>query len=202
MSRYANATVDEKTGEIFSPKGRLVYPELLTARPNRKIPDSKPKFGALLLIPKTADVSAIKNAIEEAARAEHGKDWKNKKLRLPLVKTTDEPKLAEYAEDYPYVLKASANQDFPPVVFGPNAKPFSGDRSDIYGGRWAVIAGGAWGYSTGSSGVGWNLNRVQLLDHDEPIGGGRVTSSDGFEALAEESPAAKSGEPKSADDIW
>jgi hypothetical protein len=212
MSNHDKAWLNEKTGDIHSPKGRLVWPALLEAKTNRKVPNSKPKFNTVLLIPKGADVSAIVADIQAAAEAEHGKDWKKKKLRLPLAQTKDEPRLVEFAEAFPYVLKPSANADFKPFVLGPNAKPFQGDASDIYSGRWAIIAGRAWGYSTGSDGVGWNLNRVQLLDHDDPIANGRIDTSEGFEAIEVDGPTGQgavapgaqgvAGAPATADSLW
>lgn len=186
MSKYDAAWLNEKTGEIHSPKARMVWPTLFEAKVNRTVPGSKPKFNVTLLIPKSANIDLLMQEVVRAAAETHGKDWKKlkdaNKLRLPLVKTTEELKLAEFAEEYPYVLKASANEDFPPFVFGPDAKR-TNDRASAYSGRWAVVAGGAWGYTTGSLGVGWNLNRIQLLDHDESIAGGRVETAEGFEAV-------------------
>lgn len=201
MSKLLTAWLNEDTGEIFSPKLRLVWPNFLVAKANRKIPDSKPKFNCVGLIPKAANVDVIKAEIQRAALEKHGAKWKTMKLRMPLGKTEDEPNLAEFAAEFPWVLKPSANEDFPPFVFGPDAKPFKGQPSEIYGGRWAIIVGGAWGYDTGSNGVGWNLSRVQLLDHDEPIGGGRVADASGFE-VADVGAAPGGASPSSTDDIF
>jgi hypothetical protein len=202
MSKHKTAWLNEETGEIMSPKGRFVWPQFLQPKANPKVADSKKKFSCVFLIPKDANIDAIKAEIQRAAEEKHGKKWKEKKLRMPLGKTADEPKLAEYAEDFPFVLKPSANEEFAPFVFGPDGKPFKGDPSDIYGGRWGIIAGAGWGYNTGSDGVGWNLNRVQLLDHDEPIGGGRVSTSSGFEAADIGGSAPGGGKPASTDDIF
>lgn len=202
MSKLLTAWLNEDTGEIFSPKLRLVWPNFLVTKVNRKVPNSKPKFGCVGLIPKAANIDVIAAEITRAAVEKHGPKWKLiKEFRKPLEKTADNPKLAEYAEAFPWMLKSSANEDFPPFVFGPDAKPFKGQPSEIYGGRWAIIVGGAWGYDTGSSGVGWNLNRVQLLDHDEPIGGGRVETNAGFEA-ADVGAAPAGDKPSSTDDIF
>lgn len=203
--KHLTAWVNNETGEVFSPKGRLVYPALLEAKVNRKFPNNPPKFQTLLLIPKAANIDAIKAEIGRAAAGTHGAGWQKKKLRLPLKKTDDNPKLAEYAAEFPFCLDASANKDFPPFVFGPDAKPFKGESSEVYSGRWAVIAGSAWGYNTGSDGVGWNLNRIQLLDHDEAIAGGRVATAAGFEAADVSGSAPTTDDVDtggSADDLW
>lgn len=194
---YENARLNAETGEVFTPKGRFVWPSFLEARTNKKFPDKPPTFSGVILLPKAANIDAIKVEIGRAAQEKHGADWRKKVKadKFPLKKTSDNPKLEEYAVDFPFYLTASANADFKPVVFGPDTKPFDGKSSEIYGGRWGVIAGKAWGYDKGSNGVGWNLDRVQLLDHDEPIGGGRNTSSDGFEKVesAGTAPAGAAG---------
>lgn len=208
LTKWEKAWLNTDSGDIHSPKGRLVYPNLLVAKPNRKIPGSAPKYNCTLLIPAGCDVSAIQADIVAVAKSTHGSDWQKKKLRLPLVKTIEEPRFAEYAEKYPLMLKSSANDEerFKPTVRGPNAKLFAGDSSEIYGGRWGVICGRAWGYTTGSLGVGWNLNSVQLADHDEPIGTNRVITEAGFEPIEVDTPAGVvapgEGKAGSADELW
>lgn len=183
MSKILTAWKNEATGEIHLPKGRLVWPAILKPKRSRKFPDRDPQFSTGLLIPKAANIDA---AIEEVARVGvevHGKGWKDKNLHKCLKKTASVDKLAEFADEFPFFLNATANEGFPPFVFGPNAKPFAGEESEVYSGRWAIITGGAWGSKTGQGNIGWNLNRVQLLDHDEAIAGGRVATADGFEAV-------------------
>lgn len=184
MSDYDTATRDD-SGEIISCKGRLIWPNLLEAKQSRKFPDRAPQFGSGLLLPAGANIDAIKEEIDRVGKEVHGVNWKkNKSLNLCLKKTGDNEKLAEFAEKFPLFLSAAANADFPPFVFGPDALPFKGSSSEVYGGRWAVISGSAWGVKTGNGNIGWNLNRVQLLDHDEPIAGGRVATSSGFKKVA------------------
>lgn len=204
MSKLQTAWKNEATGDIHSPKGRLLWPKLLKAERSRKFPERAPQFSGGLLIPKAANIDALKEEIARVGAEVHGKDWSKKGLNLCLKQTASIEKLAEFAEAFPYLLNAAANEGFPPFVFGPDAKPYNAaDVSGVYGGRWAVIAGSAWGSKTGKGNVGWNLNRVQLLDHDEPIGGGRSATAEGFEAV-EVSGSAPSGGASdgSADGIW
>jgi hypothetical protein len=81
------------------------------------------------------------------------------------------------------MIRAAANEGFPPFIYGPNAQPFKGDASEIYSGRWAVVAGNFFGYDNVSKGVSFGLNRIQLLDHDDAIAGGRVATNAGFEPV-------------------
>ena len=91
----------------------------------------------------------------------------------------------EYAEAFPWLLRCSANAAFAPFVYGPNAQKFEGDASEIYSGRWAVkrVAGNMYAYDNVSKGASFGLNRIQLLDHDEAIAGGRVATNAGFEPV-------------------
>ena len=206
MSKTNEAWLNEGTGEIFTPKCRMVWPAILVAKKNRKFPEKPAKFNVALLIPKAADIKVIVAEIGRAAAEKHGAKWKEKIKadKYPLQKTSTNASLSEFAAEFPMMLNASANLEFPPFVIGPDAKPFKGDASDVYSGRWAIVAGDAWGYDTGSNGVGWNLNRIQLLDHDEPIADGRVATAEGFEEFKVDPAKAVGGgttSPKTADDI-
>lgn len=203
MGKYDNAFRHD-SGDVFSPKGRLVWAyALLEPKRSKKFPEKDPQYSTGLLIPKAANIDAIKAEIDRVGKEVHGAKWKAKGLNLCLKQTAGIDKLAEHADEFPYVLSASANKDFPPHIIGPDAKKFEGDASDIYGGRWAVIAGSAWGSTTGKGNIGWNLNRIQLLDHDEPIAGARITNSDGFEAVSSPSTTGGSKEGAgTADELW
>jgi hypothetical protein len=183
MANYGASWLNEKTGEIHTPRSRMAYPTLLEAKGIKDKPDSKPKFSVTLLIPKAADISVLKAALVEALVGKFGKDWQKKKLLMPLLKTVDQERLAEYADDYPLILRASANADYKPFIYGPDAKQFNGQPSDIYAGRWAVVAGKFYAYDNVSKGASFGLNRIQLLEHDEPVAGGRVATSEGFEQV-------------------
>lgn len=205
MSKFDTAWLNADTDEVHSPKGRLVYPTLLEPRGIKGDADSKPKFSVTLLLPAAANYDALKKLIAETAQAKFGNDWAKKKLKFPMHKTADFEKLAEEKDAYPIFLRASANPDFPPFVFGPDAKPFKGEPSEIYGGRHAIVTVRAFAYDTaGNKGVAFGLQRVQLLDHDEPIAGGRVATASGFEEFKVDPGKGVGGgttSPKTADDI-
>ena len=178
------AWFNEETNEVHTPKGRLVYPNLLTPKGIKDDPSSKPKFGLTLLIPKGANFDALKKLAGDAATEKFGAK-RPAKLRSPFLKTEDQERLRDLAAEFPVLIRPSANTDFPPFIFGPDAKRHTGDASDIYGGRWAICTVRAYGYDTaGNKGVAFGLQRVQLLDHDEPIGGGRIETASGFDAVA------------------
>src|ERR1051325_7734073 len=100
MAKYNEAWWNDKTGEIHTPKARMAWPTLLEAKRIKDKPDSKPKFSVTLLIPKAANVQLLKDKLVEALVEKFGKEWQKKKgLNMPLLKTVDQEKLAEYAGD-------------------------------------------------------------------------------------------------------
>lgn len=187
MSKFDTAWLNEETGEIHTCKVRLVYqPALLEPRGIKDKPDSKPKYSANGLVPKASNIDVIKKELNAALTGKFGKDWaKNKKLLYPLQKTEDHERLAEYAAEYPYLIKMTANVGYQPFIYNPDTTQFRGQASEIYSGRWAVGAGKFFAYDNVSKGVSFGLNRIQLLDHDEPIAGGRVATASGFEKFEE-----------------
>lgn len=185
MSKFDTAWKNDETGEIHTPKARMVYPTLLEAKRIKDKPDSKPKFTVTLLLPKAANIDLLKAGLVEALKGKFGAEWQKKKgLNFPLLKTEDQERLQQYAGEYPLILRCSANQEWPPFVYGPDAKQFNGSPSDIYSGRWAVVAGTFYAYDNVSKGVNFGLNKIQLLDHDEPVAGGRVATASGFEQVS------------------
>jgi Protein of unknown function (DUF2815) len=70
------------------------------------------------------------------------------------------------------------------LLFNPDTSPFKGDASEVYGGRWCVATLRPYAYNAKQNkGVALGLQRVQLLQHDDRIGGGRVYSSDGLDSV-------------------
>jgi hypothetical protein len=169
-----------KSGNIITPKLRLSFPQLFTAK---AAPGSdKLKFSCSGLIPPTADISLLRKAAEECAKEKWG-DKMPSKLKAPFLK----------AEDYEYegyeagwILIRPTSLTKPGIVdaAGNNVD----EESQVYPGRWAVFSLRPFAYDTnGNRGVSLGLQNVQLLDHDEPIGG-RARAEDEFEPVAD--PAA------------
>jgi hypothetical protein len=204
--KLVKAWFNEATGEYFTPKVRLVYPALLEAKVNKKYPNNPPKFSATALVPKAADISVITAEVSKLAQSLYGANWKDPELavKLPIKKTANYEKLAEYAADYPLMIRVSANAEYPPALFGPDKKPIDRDKaSEVYGGRWAILACNIWGPKPENKNVNrfvsLGVQRVQLLDHDEPIATGRIGTADGFDAIET---SAKSGGNGSSDDLF
>lgn len=210
--KLQRAWLNEATGEYMTCIVRFVWPKFLTPEINKKFPNNPPKFSGTGLVPKEADISVIVAEVQRFAASLYGADWKTKAaedpslaVKLPIKKTAHNDKLAEYAADYPLLLSVSANQEYPPSVFGPDTKPIPKDKAgEVYGGRWGVMALNVWGPKPENKNVNrfvsLGLQRVQLLDHDEPIATGRIGTAEGFDAA--DVGAAKSGGNGSADDLF
>lgn len=181
-----------KSGNIITPKARLSFPTLFTAK---TAPGAdKAKFGCSLLIPPDADISILIDAVKKCAKEKWG-DKLPSKLKTPFLK----------AEDYEYegyeegwtVLRPNSLQK-PGIVDG--AGNNVSEESEVYPGRWCVASLRAFAYDTsGNRGVAFGLQNIQLLDHDEPIGG-RARAEDEFEAV--DVPADKDGKKKSANSVF
>lgn len=186
---YEKAFFNKAVGEFFTPRIVLAWPNVLTARRVKGDEKSDPRFTVSGLIPKEYDISVLLEEHARAARDEHGKDWeKNKKLRRAIDKTADDQGLEEFAEEYPFFIKASAKEAYKPLIYGPNIKAWDGEASEIYSGRKALLGGKFFAYKTGKGGVSFGLNRVILLEHGEhlPLAGGGprpLTDTSGFEAV-------------------
>lgn len=214
VDKIKTAWLNEATGEFFTPKVRFVYPVFLEPKINKKFPSNPPKFSGIALVPKDADISVIVAEVNKLVTSLYGADWKAKAaadpqfaVKLPIKKTALYEKLAEHAEAFPMFLNVSANADFPPAVFGPDKKPIAKDSTgEVYGGRWGVMALNVWGPKPENKNinrfVSLGLQRVQLLDHDEPIATGRIGTADGFDAADVGSSSGGKPGNGSADDLF
>lgn len=167
-----------KHGNCVIPQSRMVYPALFEpAVPKGEKDQSKAKYGAVFLIPKSANIKALNEMLAEAAK---GKFGRTKGVKSPLKKTEDSKSLMKFSDEYPYYIRAQSN--YRPVVVAPDGKTFVTDKEVAYSGRWAVasVVPFAWAHATGGDGVSLSLNSVQLLDHADRIGGTSAPVEDEF----------------------
>lgn len=208
MSKLLTSWFNEDTQEFFTPELRLVYPKFLKPEINKSYPANPPKFSGLGLIPAAANIDVLREAVIKLAVSLYGAKWKDKDpaVKMPIKKTVSNDKLAEYADAFPYFISVGSTQDYPPAVFGADAKPFTGDQSEVYGGRWAILTVDVWGPKPEVANVNrfisLGVKRVQLRKHDERIGtGGGVRTNAGFEA-ADVGSAPGGKKPTSVDELF
>lgn len=187
-----------KAGLVVTPEGRLVYPGLFRASlPKGETDEKKAAFQCTLLFPKGSDFALLQGLVDAAATEKFGaapQGGYKFKIKKPFLKTEDQPRLADFAADYPVMIR-SANKRKPATVFL-NMKAVEAEE-EVYAGRWAVMAlnAYAWSHPTGGKGVSFGLNHVQILRDDEALpfsadGGGNVRVEDTFEGVADEGGAA------------
>jgi hypothetical protein len=186
MANDPNKGYVTKSGLIVTPKGRMLYPGLFhKSLPKGETDEKKASYQLTLIFPKIADMSILTKAVNDAAAAKWGAPPAGGykfKWKKPFLDVKEQPRFAELADDYPVMLRAG-NKEKPAIVFASLAPCLA--EEEVYGGRWATMSlnAYAWEHPTGGKGVSLGLNHVMLLDHDEPMGGGRVRVEDTFEAV-------------------
>jgi hypothetical protein len=184
MGSLNEAFVIESSGNIMTPKSRIMYPSLF--EPTQVKGQGKAKFRLTLLLPAKSNIDVLREAVMACAKDALGSKLSTTKWRNPLIKVADEPRLSEVADDFKYLIRP--NSDNRPQVVLPNKTVV--DTSDapdeVYGGRWGRASISVYWYSADKSpvpGVGLGLSNVQLLDHDDPLGGGRVAAESEFDEV-------------------
>lgn len=176
-----------KSGRVNTPKGRLAFVTLAEPRAKKDAkPGAKPKYSVAILLPKGADISALKKLAADKAKEKWG-DKIPAKMRNPIKKCVecqdkdgntyagfDDPRF-EYC-----IWPTAINK--PGVIDGKN-QPVT-DAGDMYSGRWGMLNVHAYWYDMdGNRGISFGLDNVQLLDHDDSLGGRSKATSE-FEAVA------------------
>ena len=195
MAINLNECRKSKAGNIITAKGRMLYPALFKPSAPKGEDESKAKYQITMLFPASADLKLLIDEVNQAITDKWGADAKKKyKIKMPFLKTEEQGRLSDHAEEYPVMIRAGS-KDRPGLVYA-NGET-CGDDAETYGGRWCVASLRPYAYDhpVGGKGVSFGLSNVQLLDHDERLGGGRVRAEDEFEPVAVEKGA-------SGDDIF
>jgi Enterobacter phage Enc34, ssDNA-binding protein len=182
MNKLTTAWFNPKTGEIHTPRVRMIYPSLL--EPSRPMDNetAEEKYSVTLLIPAKSNIDVLREHVDALRTKQFGAKYEQK--HPVFLDTAKFKSMTDLVEDYPTHIRASATLKYPPLLFNPDTSPFKGDASEVYGGRWCVATLRPYAYNAKQNkGVALGLQRVQLLQHDDRIGGGRVYSSDGLDSV-------------------
>lgn len=184
-------TANAKTISLRTAKGRLAYPNIWKPGTQRNDDGSSTsKYSVSLVFPRGADLGELNKAIDLAAEAKFGKNFRKEfpKLRRPILQTSDYPKMGYDADAFPQFIRTSADPEFgaPGVV---DHQPMQLNAQDhgheVYAGRWALLTLNVRAYDrAGNKGVGLYLNNVQLLEHGDKLSGGRAAAVSEFEPVA------------------
>lgn len=198
MSKFAKTGYKTQSGTVATPKGRLSYAQYIV-RPNPEAVNKKTgecKYTTSILLPPDADLTLLKEQAKEAAN----KFWNGnppKGIHSPFLDAGE--KMGDEWEGWT-LLRLSANKK-PQVIDARNENV--DDEDEIYSGRWAHVTVRAGGWDVDKKkGVSFYLSNVQILDHDEPLGGvSRAKAEDEF-APADDGDGATPTAGKSNDDLF
>ena len=175
--------VPTKVGTLLLPSGRLSYPHLFIPKAVTDEPGGEKKYSTAIMLPPDVDLSLAVQMVEAAANERWGKEAASgKRIKKPFLKHAEKTEDQELAAQFPYLIRCSS-KNRPQIMFANGA--FCTDDEEVYPGRWARISvrAYAWEHQTGGRGVSFGLSNVQILDHDERIGGGRVNAEDEFDPV-------------------
>lgn len=151
---------------IRTPKGRLSFPALWT--PDVQVDEqgnTKKEYVATVLIPKTEDISELKQAID-ALLKEHCPKGVPAGVKRGIRDGAEKPHVAGYGDGVWFLTARSKNR--PPVV--DNMKQPIEDEARAFGGTWCKLSVTPFWYDKGmSKGVSFALNAVQILGGGEPF---------------------------------
>ncbi len=191
---------DAKSDKRVVVAGRLAWPKDLLTPSDGGSPGSKLKYRLTLLLPKDLDIAPLKALEARTAKKAHGDEWQSAVSSRPFYLVEDNEWLAGVADELlPEFIKANQvfSKDYPdmkPSVLNGDWSAYTGDRSDIYSGRWAKVAIEAFAGTNGKNKyVMFKPVIVQLLAHDTRLQLGAEKSMEGFEKV-DTQPAA--------DDTW
>ncbi len=174
-----NSSHNIKSTECVTPKFRMAFPVLLEPKENLQ---KELQYSITMLFPNTTDISVLEAAAKNAAEFKWGMDsskWPTN-LRMPFADGVTKGKIDGSGQFRVYkgyedtvVINAKRSGDRPPpTIVGPNPHIVITDPKEVYGGRWAKAFVSFYAYDrAGNRGVGVGLTHVQLLDHDEHLGG-------------------------------
>lgn len=188
MAYNANICYLLDDGNVRLPKGRLSYASLFKKTlPKGETDQEKARFQTAIVFTEKADLKILEDAVIRAAEDKWGVGaFKKHKIKKPVMKTEDQPKMADLFEGGFTRMIRTATQTKPDVVRPDGRTP--AEEDEAYSGRWAIITVNCWCYDhpTGGKGVSVGLQNVQLLDHDDRLGGSRPKAEGQFVDLSEE----------------
>ncbi len=151
-------------GNIITPKARMSFPNVFVAKAFEE--GQKAKFGLSILIPPNADISLLKEAAAKVAKEKWGGKLPDK-MKNPFLKAGEYDTTRDF-EGWTLIRTTAVSKPGIVNAAGQNVT----EESEVYPGRWcsASVRAFAWEMKTGK-GVSFGLQNIQLLDHDEPLGG-------------------------------
>lgn len=193
IEKFKNFIPSKVEGNTFTPAGRLVYPHFFKMHTPKGEPEDKARYQTRIIFPADADMSGLEEivaqVIEDGTTAKFRKE--NPDIRRPLARTetVSKGRFAELADEFPWTI--NCKNKIRPDVLSPNGRDVfkeEHEADEVYSGRWARLSVQIyfWNDPKGGPMVLPSLQNVQLLDHDEPIAGGRVKGIAEFDGVTDD----------------
>lgn len=189
MQKYSKAK-QASEGRFFTPWFRAAFVSVFTPAKPMNQGDKSRYECTMLFDPEAVDLSVIKAAIYNCAKAKFGDKIKPSKtfdlpkgFKSPL---RDGDEKADY-DGYEGMIFAAARSNFAPQVIDADCVEIgSMDQPGFYSGCYARATIGMYAYDVnGNRGVSLNLNNLQKLADGKAFGGARVNAEDEFEAASD-----------------
>jgi hypothetical protein len=174
--------VSAKTGSLITCEGRLSYAQFLfEPNPDAKTKKGDQKYTLSFLMPPGSDLTAAKKMANDAIVEQWPVEAKRPRgLKSPFLDA--EEKMGDEWKGWTLIRTSTTRKPGVILPSGSDAKP-----EDVYSGRWARLSLNAGTFDVdGNRGVSFFLNNVQLLKHDDPIGGAAPKATSDFEPVAVE----------------
>lgn len=177
------------TDKVMTPEFRVSFPHVFT--PHTAFDGQPAKYSLVMLIPKNADISALKKLALEAAKEKWG-DKIPKDLRNPF-RDGDTKEL----EGYKGCWFIQATTKTKPGLVDNKLTPIIAPE-EFYAGCYARATVNAYAYDrAGNKGVAFGLQNIQKLKDGEPFSG-RTRAEDDFDATPDAAGAENAKENAAA----
>jgi Enterobacter phage Enc34, ssDNA-binding protein len=170
--------VETQVGTMLLPAGRLSFPSLFEKKAVPGAAEETAKYSTAVMLPKDCDLRPLVAWIDRTAKAKWGPESLGK-IKRPILKHAEKNADVELTTEFPYLIRCSSQLE-------PNVAFANGDRcstkEEVYGGRWARVSVRiyGWEHRLNGRGISLGLSNVLLLDHDDRLGGGRVSIESEF----------------------
>lgn len=186
--------MSEQMKSIVTPIGRLCFVHLF--EPYKAEGSERELYSAVLVFPKSTDISALKKSVADAVRAKWPEGCKGG--RNPIndgdLKADD---WGEVFKDSWYIRVSSQNR---PAVVDRNVQDII-DPSQVWSGQYGRATVRPYAYDkSGNKGVSFGFTAIQIARDGERLSGGGAADKKMFDTLPDK-PAAASG-AASEDDVF
>jgi hypothetical protein len=159
---------------VQTPVARLSYPALFKAQTNKERPDAAPKYSAVLIFPKSADIAELKriakNALTAGAKDPNAVFGGDDGFRSPFRdgNKKKDKKTGEIMDGYENTIYFSASTTQAPGVVDETGKGYIFDAEVIYAGCHVRAQVHAFFYDQkGNKGVAFGLDNIQKVGEGE-----------------------------------